>query len=125
MAFPSHRNWIGVISGMIVWAAWFVVVYGLTGVGCDAGWQQRAVPGGNLLSLLMLLATLVALAMIGWSAWRGLRGWKHGNDPAVPGAEKQQRLRFMGLVMGVLSLMAAGGTVMIAIPILMLDPCAA
>ena len=124
MAFPSHRSWIGVLSGMIVWAAWFVVVYGLTGVGCDAGWQLRNVPGGNMLSVVMLLATLGALVLIGWSAWRGFQGWRHGNDPAVAGAEKQQRLRFMGLVMGVLSLLAAVGTVMIAIPIVMLDPCA-
>jgi len=124
MAFPSHRGWIGVVSGLIVWAVWFVLVYGLTGVGCDAGWQQRDVPGGNLLSGLMLLATLAALALMSWSAWRGFRGWHHGNDLTVAGAEKKERLRFMGLVMGVLSVLAAVGTVMIAIPILMLDPCA-
>jgi hypothetical protein len=63
MIFPSHRSWIGVISAMIVWALWFVVVYALSGVGCEAGWQQYDVPGGNLLSILMLACTLLALAL--------------------------------------------------------------
>jgi hypothetical protein len=123
--FPDHRSLLGVISGMIVWAAWFAIVYGLTGLGCDAHWHLRRVPvAGNLLSLVMLLSTALALFLIGWTAWRGFRGWRGSATAGRSGAEKRERQNFMGLSMFVLSLLAAAATVMVAIPILMLDPCA-
>jgi len=125
MAFPNYQRLVGVISGMIVWAMWFVVVYALTGIGCNAGWNERTAPGGGLLSLLLLLSTVVALVLIGWCAWRGYAGWRQGEDARGSGREVHQRGRFMGLVMFVLSLLAGIGTVMGAIPIVMLDPCAA
>ena len=125
MSFPSPQRLVGVVSGMIVWAVWFVVVYALTGVGCGAGWNERAVPGGDLLRLSMLLSTAVALALIGGCACRGYVGWRSGEEGRGSGREVHQRARFMGLVMFVLSLLAAVGTVMVAIPIVMLDPCAA
>jgi len=121
----SHRHWPGVISGMIIWAIWFVVVYALTGVGCEAGWETRKVPGGNLLSAMMLLTTVLALALIALAALSGYRGWQAGRLAVRPAADRRQRERFMGLIMLVLSLLAAVGTVMVAIPILMLSPCAA
>lgn len=124
MKMPNALRLVGMISGMIVWAAWFVVVYSLTGIGCDAGWHRQSVPGGNLLSLLMLLSTAMALLLIGWSAWRGFKSWKRGEEAGPGGGELRQRQRFMGLVMGVLSLLAGIGTIMVSVPILMLQPCA-
>jgi hypothetical protein len=125
MAFPSYRRLVGVISGMIIWAIWFVVVYSLTGIGCDAGWHRRSAPGGNLLSLVMLLSTALALALIAWTAWRGYLGWRRSSSAAVVGRDNTQRQGFMGLVMMVLSILAAVGTLLVGIPILMLEPCAA
>lgn len=117
MAFPNPHRLVGVISGMIVWAVWFVVVYGLTGVGCDAGWNT---------SLLMLASTVVALALIARCAWIGFAAWRLRHEAAiVTGRESAQRQRFMGLTMGVLSLLAGIATLLIAVPILMLDPCIA
>lgn len=124
MSFPNHRSLLGVISGMIVWALWFVTVYALGGLGCDEGWNHVAVPGGNALSLAMLLATALALLLIAGCALRGYQGWRRGAEARVPGLEAQQRMTFMGLMMLVLSVIAAVGTVMVAIPILMLEPCA-
>lgn len=125
MAGSSYQRLTGAVSGPIVWAVWFVVVYALTGIGCDAAWNERAVPGGNLLSLTMLASTVLALALIGWCARRGYVGWRRGREETAAGLEAQQRLRFLGLVMLVLAVLAAIGTVLVALPILMLDPCAA
>jgi len=125
MTFPSHRSLMGVISGMIVWAVWFAAIYALQGLGCEAGWHQRAVPGGNLLSLSMLASAVLALALIGGCAWRGYAGWRAEPPAGAGGVEAPQRLRFMGLVMFVLAVLAAVGTLLVALPILMLDPCAA
>lgn len=122
MALTHPRRLAGSISGMVVWAVWFVVVYALTGIGCDAGWQHRSVAGGNLLTLAMLASTVVALSLIGVCAWRGHTGWRASQNAV--GASARERTRFTALMMLVLSLVAGIGTVMIAIPILMLSPCA-
>lgn len=124
MRVPDYQSWAGVLSGMIVWAVWFVVIYALAGIGCDAGWQTRAVPGGNQLSLILLASSATALVIIGWCARRGYVGWRRSQAAETGGIERQQRLQLMGLAMFVLSLLAAAGTVMISIPVLMLDPCA-
>lgn len=126
MGLATPRRLLGVVSAMIVWAAWFVAVYSLTGVGCRAGWHHVALPGGNLLSAVMLLCTAAALGLIlecgrrGHAAWRGAR-----HRPAQTGAETVQRQRFLGLTMLLVSALAAIGTLLVAVPIFMLDPCRA
>ncbi|TXK62324.1 hypothetical protein [Alkalisalibacterium limincola] len=123
MAFANNRSLVGVITAMIIWAAWFVLVYALTGVGCDAGWHTRRFAGINHLSLWMLASTAVAVALMAWCAWRGWVGWRE-NNPSGDGREAGQRQRFLGMVMLILALLAIAGTLMIALPILLLDPCA-
>jgi len=123
MAFANNRTLPGVITAMIIWAAWFVLVYALTGVGCDAGWHTRSFAGISHLSLWMLASTVVAVALMAWCAWRGWVGWRDGREVGG-GRESAQRQRFLGLLMLVLALLAIAGTLMIALPILLLDPCA-
>ena len=121
----SYRHLTGMVSGLVVWAVWFVGVYGLAGLCCERGWNERGVPGGNLLSAALLGTTVIALIVIGWCARRGYSGWRSGRGRVAHGQEARHRARFMGFVMFALSLVAAVATVMVAIPILMLDPCAA
>lgn len=122
----NARSLPGMVSGLIVWAVWFVVVYALTGVGCRAGWHTRAMPVGNLLSIVMLACTVLALLLIfvcarrGYIAWRGAR-----SASGQAGAEAVQRRRFLGLTMLLVSALAAVGTVLVAVPIFMLPPCQA
>lgn len=126
MAIPDPRRLLGMVSGMIVWAVWFILVYALTGVGCRAGWNRWLLPGGNLLGLSMLASTLSALALIGWCAWRGHAAWRSSRIAgAADGGEPAQRRRFMGLAMLLLSGLAGIGTLLVAVPMLMLDPCTA
>lgn len=120
----NARSMLGMVSGLIVWAVWFVVVYALTGVGCRAGWQEQAMPVGNLLSLLMLACTALALVLIVICGRRGYAAWRGAGHAATPaGAEAVQRRRFLGLTMLLVSALAAVGTVLVAVPILMLPPC--
>lgn len=126
MAFPNNRTLVGVIMSMIAWAVWFVVVYGLTGVGCDAGWHLQDTALGNRLSVAMVAVTLLTVAFQAWCAWRGWVGYRAGREgTAGPGLEADRRARFLGLVMLVVALIAIVSTLMIGLPILMLDPCAA
>jgi len=126
MAMVDARRLPGVISGMIVWAVWFVTVYALTGVGCKAGWNQILLPvGGNLLSALMVISAVVALGLIGWCGRIGYAAWrKAGKGEAPRGQDAIQRQRFMAMAMVLLSVLAAIGTLFAILPMVMLDPCA-
>lgn len=125
MAFPNPRKLLGVVTALIIWAIWFVVVYALTGIGCDAGWNEVGLPVGNLLSLLMLISAVTALGLIGCCAWLGYKTWR-GDRVAGSGADDEaaQRGRFMGLMMLLASVMAAIGTLLGTLPVFMLEPCA-
>ena len=116
---------MGVVSGMIVWAVWFVAVYALTGLGCRAGWNHTGGAGTNLLTLVLVASALIALVLIGWCAHRGHAMWRQAHDGGGPrGQDAAQRQRFIGMATAVLAGIAAIGTILTAIPMLMLDPCA-
>ncbi len=124
---PLTQRLIGAISGMIVWAVWFVLVYALTGVGCRAGWNHTpAAFGANLLSVVMVASAALALALIGWLGWLGYRAWRAARDGGGPraGQDTLQRQRFIAMAMTWLAVIAALGTLLTAVPMLMLDPCA-
>lgn len=115
---------IGVIGSMLVWIGWFLAVYALTGLGCRAGWNRLAIPGGNLLTLVMVLSALLALALIAWRGRVGLAIWRSAKQGGVRGQDAAQRQRFIGMATAVLAVLAALGTLFTAVPMLMLDPCA-
>jgi len=116
---------ISVVSGMIVWAVWFVAVYSLTGVGCRAGWNQAGWAGTNLLTLTLVASAILALVLIGWCGRRGHVMWRQARDGGgARGQDAAQRQRFIGMATAVLAGIAAIGTLLTAIPMLMLDPCA-
>lgn len=121
-----HQRLVGVISGMVVWAVWFVTVYALTGVGCDAGWNRVVLPVDiNLLTLVLLFTVIAALGLIGWCGRTGYVAWRQARLAGLSRhREAVQRQRFMGLAMALLSAIAAIGTLLGALPMLMLDPCA-
>lgn len=113
------------VSGMIVWAVWFVVAYALTGLGCRGGWNHLVWGGTNVLTLVLVLSAVIALALIGWCGLRGHAMWKQGRDGSgARGQDATQRQRFAGMATAVLAGIAAIGTVFTVIPMLMLDPCA-
>ena len=118
----SRPPLVMVVAAMIVWVAWFVLAYALTGVGCRAGWNHAGSGGLNLLTVLLVLSAVLALALIGWCGWRGHVIWR--GAAAARGQDATQRTRFIGMATALLAGIAAIGTVFTAIPMLMLDPCA-
>jgi hypothetical protein len=124
MRLADSRSLLGAISAMIVWAVWFALAYGLVGLGCEDGWPQHRLLGTDLLSAAIAASTLVALVLMGWSGWRGWRGWRVGDAGTDGGHEQAQRRRFLGRMMLVLAAIAIVGTLMIGLPLLLLDPCA-
>lgn len=100
---------LAAISPMIAWAAYFVAVYALQGLGCDRGWNQLSLAGSNALTLSLVALTAVALAGIAWQVWHGWR----------------TRGRFTGRLLLALAVVAWLATLFSGIPVLMLEPCRA
>jgi len=100
----------------------FVLGAGAVAVFLLRHWSAPFLGHANALTLGRL--ALVALLLISVCATRGYRAWRRVERDGT-GIEARQRARFLGLLMFVLSLLAIVGTVMIAIPMLLLDPCAA
>jgi hypothetical protein len=53
------------LSGLLIWAVHFVVVYGFTGLVCARpGWARLTIGGWELIPFGITLATLLALAAL-------------------------------------------------------------
>ncbi|MFC4728639.1 hypothetical protein [Coralloluteibacterium thermophilus] len=113
---------LGVVSTMGVWAAYFLAIYVLQAIGCEAGWALIGVGGTNLLSVVLALLSVLALGAIGWLSSIGWRAWRQARRDDL-GTEMSQRARFMGMTMTLLGVLAAVATVLVAIPVFMLHPC--
>ena len=94
---------LAAISPMIVWAVYFVTLYALQGLGCELAWPP------NTLTLAFALLTGVTLVVLGAQA-----------RTAWP-----RRAAFHGRVQLALAVFALIATAYAAIPVLMLEPCAA
>lgn len=116
---------LGAIGSMVVWVVYFVAVYSLQGLGCVEGWHEVSIGPVNQLTVVMVLLTLVALALIAWNGWRGWQGWRAGATATRQASEFPERRRFLGALMLWLAALSLVATVFVAVPIIMLPPCAA
>lgn len=115
---------IGALGALVIWAVYFVAVYSLQGLGCVEGWQFA---GGavNPLTAAMVALTAVALAAIAWNGRNAWRAFTRAGTDDTQAADRRERARFLGLLGVWVATLSFIATVYAAIPILMLDPCAA
>ena len=112
----SVYNPIHIITGLSIWAVWFIALYGGQGVGCSVApplledgpwtWLNLALAALSLLTTILLLA-LTRLFQ---------RASQH------PGCSDRER--FVASVSAGGNLIAAIAVVFIALPIMALPPCA-
>jgi hypothetical protein len=57
-------------SGLVVWAAQFTIIYGVTGVACARGWYRFSLFGLDVVRASIAAATLIALAATALVFWR-------------------------------------------------------
>lgn len=88
------------LSGLIVWANCFVVLYGALSLGCVLRLDQRVI------TLALLLLWALHLGLLGWLLWRF-----HGQGSFL--------FRLTGLVAAI----GLVSTLWIGWPMLMLPPC--
>ena len=64
LRWDRHYPLAAVAAPMAVWAAHFVVVYSLAGLGCEQGWNVPRIAMLPSLRWILLLVTAAALALI-------------------------------------------------------------
>ncbi|MFA5494373.1 MAG: hypothetical protein WC247_06315 [Porticoccaceae bacterium] len=111
---PFHP--LHLVLGLIVWAAWFVAMYGGLSVVCSVAPPAPALGARTWINaaLLALTAVITALLLIqGWRCWRA----------SAPAGEGSPNQRFIGRVAAGAYLLTAVSTLMIGLPVIVLPPC--
>lgn len=68
------------MSGLIVWAAQFTIIYAVTSVACARGWYRFSLLGLDLVRVSIAAATLLALAATALVFWRALSDERSAQD---------------------------------------------
>lgn len=109
---PWHP--IHLITGLTVWATWFVVLYGGLSVACKIAPPDPAQGPLTWINALLWLSTLLVVGLLGWAAWRCARVTP---DPSQPNR------RFVARTSAGLYGLSAFATLVLAVPVWFLPPC--
>lgn len=112
---PSHHP-LHLVLGLVLWSAWFVAMYGGLSVAC-----ALAPPAGVATTLtwingVLLLLTLLAVILLLYWGWRCMQ-------TAAAANAAQGGARFLSRVSAMVYLAAAGATLAIGLPVIVLPPC--
>lgn len=110
MLSPFHP--LQLVLGLVVWAAYFMVVYALLSIACVHGAPPPAEGALTWINHVLLAITLAVAAAL---LWQALRGWRLCTPPDTS--------RFINRVGVAVYLVAAAATVGIGLPALILTPC--
>jgi heme/copper-type cytochrome/quinol oxidase subunit 2 len=105
---------IHLVLGLILWAIWFVAIYGGLSVGCQVAppvAEQGALTWLNAALLLFTLVTVLVLLVFAWLCRR------------ARGATDDHTGRFVTGVAAGVYLAAAVITLVIGLPVIALPPC--
>ena len=68
------------MSGLVVWAAQFTIIYGVTSVACARGWYRFSLLGLDLVRASIAAATLLALGVTTFVLWQALAAGRASRD---------------------------------------------
>lgn len=105
--------------GPLIWAAHFVLCYGLVAVTCAKGWDIAAVRGGLIAFSALMLA---GIGWVGRSAWRqwDVTGTGHVVNR---GARAEDRHHFLGHAAFLLAIISGIGVVFVSFPLIFVAGC--
>lgn len=111
MLAPTHPAQL--VLGLTVWSIWFVAWYGGLSVACQMAPPDPGAGALTWINLSLLLITLVTLVpLLYWAR----RCWRASADASPQG-------RFIARVAAGGHLLAAGATLVMVLPTLVLPPC--
>ncbi len=114
MNFWSHP--LHIVLGLMIWALWFVAMYGLLSVGCVV-----APPAAQAGSLTWINVALLGLTLLTTAGLVGA-GWRCRKQRASM-EEASAHRRFTVSVASVLYGLSAFATASIGLPVLVYPPC--
>lgn len=114
-SFP--RIFAGMMGVFLVWAAHFMLVYGMNGLACARGFDAMRVLGFPLVPFTVAAATLLAMLLAVWILMRALLG----RGPA-PGASEDPR-RFIRLFTAGAAGLSVVAMLWVGLPALQVPAC--
>ena len=112
---PAATHPVHLVLGLIIWAVWFVVLYGGLSVGCALAPPDVALGSLSWLNAVLLILTLACAAVLLWLAaccWRG-RASAGGDLPR----------QFIVHVGAAIYLLSAAAVLLVGLPVFALPPC--
>jgi hypothetical protein len=73
-SFPLTSLYIG--SGLLIWAANFLVTYVFTAVACARGFASIAIADVGIVSWVIVIATVASILVAGWIAFKALSRYR-------------------------------------------------
>lgn len=114
MSFWSHP--LHIVLGLVVWALWFVAMYGLLSVGCVAAPPPAQAGTITWINAVLLGLTLLTSAALIWASWRC-------RQQRAAMAEASSHRRFTVSVASILYGFAAAATALIGLTVVVYPPC--
>lgn len=114
MVAPTHP--IQLALGLMIWALWFVALYGGLSIGCALA--PPAAEMGALNWLNLVLGALTA-SVVAWLLRQMVLCWQE----AEPKGAGRSRQRFIATVGAGIYAVAAISTLFIGVPVIGLPPC--
>jgi len=103
------------VLGLIIWAVWFVVLYGGLSVGCALAPPDVALGSLNWLNAVLLILTLGCTALLlylGACCWQGRAS-----------ADGDLQRQFIVHVGAAVHLLSAAAVLLVGLPVFALPPC--
>jgi hypothetical protein len=114
---------IGAVSGLLVWAVYFVAAYVFLSIACASGLNRIRLLGVDAAQLTLVLMTLVALALIAWIAVANVRAGRRTRTRAGAEPRVAERRRFMSRTAVLLAGLSFVATLWMGGSIVVLAPC--
>ena len=114
MLSPFHP--MQLVMGLIIWAAWFVVLYGLQGVACGVAPPSAALGAVTWVNAVLLVVGACVTLLLLYAAYRC---WKAGPDPSRGDSHRQ----FVARVGAGIYLFSAVAAAAITLPVVIYPPC--
>lgn len=118
--------WFGLLSGPVVWAVHFLLIWAVTEMGCVPGAEQVNVISPQVIRIIVLLASALALLAMGagvWAAQRRRRTLHEPHDNGLDPQETSKRAWFMVNMSLLLNPFFAAGVILEASALLVLPVC--
>ena len=114
------RPTLFMLSGLIVWAAHFTLIYGFNAVACARFFAGTTIIGFGIVPLGIGVITLIALAALGGI----VLGARAQRRPSLPGSADEETEGFMWRMSLAVTAISGLGIIWEALPALIVPPCA-